>query len=102
MPDSEGALGVAGIGFDLTARERDEPGAAGAESPFPLERLTTRERQVLRLIVDGQTSAEVGKNLGLSPKSVDTYRSRLMAKLNITDLPTLVKFAIRHGLTTET
>jgi DNA-binding NarL/FixJ family response regulator len=38
--------------------------------------------------------------LSLSPKSVDTYRSRLMLKLGISDLPGLVKFAIRHGLTT--
>lgn len=66
----------------------------------PLERITERERQVLRLIVDGHTSNEVAKLLGLSPKSVDTYRSRIMLKLGIGDLPGLVKFAIRHGLTT--
>lgn len=65
-----------------------------------IERLSARERQVLTLIVDGLTSAEVGEQLGLSPKSVDTYRSRLMAKLELEDLPALVKFAIRHGLTT--
>jgi DNA-binding NarL/FixJ family response regulator len=66
----------------------------------PLERITERERQVLRLIVDGRTSNEVAQLLGLSPKSVDTYRSRIMLKLGINDLPSLVKFAIRHGLTT--
>jgi DNA-binding CsgD family transcriptional regulator len=55
----------------------------------------------MQLIVDGRTSAEVAAQLGLSPKSVDTYRSRLMAKLNIEDLPALVKFAIRHELTTN-
>jgi len=66
----------------------------------PLERITDRERQVLLLIVDGRTSNEVAKLLGLSPKSVDTYRSRIMLKLGIGDLPGLVKFAIRHGLTT--
>jgi DNA-binding NarL/FixJ family response regulator len=66
----------------------------------PLERITDRERQVLRLIVDGCTSNEVAKLLGLSPKSVDTYRSRIMLKLGIGDLAGLVKFAIRHGLTT--
>ena len=66
----------------------------------PLERITNRERQVLRLIVDGHTSNEVAGLLGLSPKSVDTYRSRIMLKLGIGDLPGLVKFAIRHGLTT--
>jgi DNA-binding NarL/FixJ family response regulator len=65
----------------------------------PLERLSRRELQVLKLIVEGATSAEVGALLGLSPKSVDTYRSRMMAKLEIGDLPTLVKFAIRHGIT---
>ncbi len=65
----------------------------------PLERLSPRERQVLKLIVEGQTSNEVAAVLGVSPKSVDTYRSRLMAKLGIEDLPALVKFAIRHGMT---
>jgi DNA-binding NarL/FixJ family response regulator len=66
----------------------------------PLERLSARERQVLKLIVEGNTSNEVAGLLGLSPKSVDTYRSRLMAKLQVEDLPALVKFAIRHGITT--
>jgi DNA-binding NarL/FixJ family response regulator len=65
----------------------------------PLERLSPRETQVLKLIVEGSTSNEVAALLGVSSKSVDTYRSRLMAKLAIDDLPSLVKFAIRHGLT---
>jgi DNA-binding NarL/FixJ family response regulator len=65
----------------------------------PLERLSPRELQVMKLIVDGSTSNEVAALLGVSPKSVDTYRSRLMAKLAIEDLPGLVKFAIRHGMT---
>ena len=65
----------------------------------PLERLSPRERQVLKLIVEGNTSNEVAAMLGVSSKSVDTYRSRLMAKLGIDDLPGLVKFAIRHGMT---
>jgi DNA-binding NarL/FixJ family response regulator len=64
----------------------------------PLERLSPRERQVLKLIVEGSTSNEVAALLGLSPKSVDTYRSRLMLKLGIDDLPGLVKFAIRNGI----
>jgi DNA-binding NarL/FixJ family response regulator len=70
----------------------------GAE--HPLERLSRRELQVLKLIVEGHTSNQVGELLGLSPKSVDTYRSRMMAKLEIGDLASLVKFAIRHGVTT--
>jgi DNA-binding NarL/FixJ family response regulator len=65
----------------------------------PLERLSARELQVLKLVVEGNTSSEVAAQLRLSPKSVDTYRSRLMTKLDVRHLPELVKFAIRRGLT---
>jgi DNA-binding NarL/FixJ family response regulator len=66
----------------------------------PLEPLSAREREVLRHTVEGRTIAETAARLGLSPKSVETYRSRMMTKLGIEDLPALVKFAIRHGITT--
>jgi DNA-binding NarL/FixJ family response regulator len=62
--------------------------------------LTAREREILALIVNGKSNAEAAAILGLSPRSVETYRLRLMQKLGIEDLPTLVKFAIRHGMTT--
>jgi DNA-binding NarL/FixJ family response regulator len=65
----------------------------------PLESLSDRERQVLQLVVEGKSSAEVAGVLHLSPKSVETYRSRLMRKLGIEDIPALVKFAILHGIT---
>jgi DNA-binding NarL/FixJ family response regulator len=65
----------------------------------PLDSLSRRERQILQLIAEGKTSAEVGTMLFLSPKTVDTYRSRMMHKLGIGDLPSLVKFAIQHGIT---
>jgi DNA-binding NarL/FixJ family response regulator len=61
--------------------------------------LTLREQQVLRLIVGGNTSAQAGKALSLSPKTVETYRSRLGQKLGIKSLPDLVRFAILHGMT---
>jgi len=67
----------------------------------PIERLSAREREVLQLIVEGKSSAEIAEMLSLSPNTVDTYRSRLMQKLGLTDLPGLIKFAIRHGLTTS-
>ena len=70
------------------------------EDSDPLGRLSAREREVLRHTVEGCTIAETAQRLGLSPKSVETYRSRLMTKLGIEDLPALVKFAIRHGVTT--
>ncbi|HEU5102270.1 MAG TPA: response regulator transcription factor [Roseiflexaceae bacterium] len=66
----------------------------------PLQSLSEREREILPLIVAGKTSVQIGGMLALSPKTVDTYRSRLMHKLGLDNLPNLVKFAIRHGLTT--
>lgn len=99
LPDEGGGLGVAGIGFDIT-EDVSAPGDGGdAVIQDPLGGLSARERQVMQMVVEGHTSAEAGLRLGLSPKSIDTYRSRLMAKLGIDDLPTLVKFALRHGLT---
>jgi DNA-binding NarL/FixJ family response regulator len=74
-------------------------GAVAAGQEDPLERLSAREMEVLKLVVDGNTSMEVATQLGLSPKSIDTYRSRLMTKLDVDGLPALVKFAIRRGLT---
>lgn len=65
----------------------------------PLDRLSVRERQVLQYVVEGRSSAAIATLLALSPKTVDTYRSRLMAKLHINDIPGLVKFAIQHGIT---
>jgi RNA polymerase sigma factor (sigma-70 family) len=70
------------------------------EAKSPLERLSPREREVLQLVVEGKSSKEIANIIHLSPKSVETYRSRLMQKLNVNDLPGLVKFAIQHGLTT--
>jgi DNA-binding NarL/FixJ family response regulator len=64
----------------------------------PLDSLSGRERQILQLAAEGWSSAQIGAQLTLSPKTVDTYRSRLMNKLKINDLPNLVKFAIQHGL----
>lgn len=61
--------------------------------------LSMREREVLQLTVEGRTIAESGEILSISPKSVETYRRRMMIKLELNDVPALVKFAIRHGLT---
>jgi len=70
-----------------------------AEQKSPLARLSPREWEILQLVVEGESSADIANTLSLSAKTVETYRSRLMAKLGIGDLPTLVKFAIQHGLT---
>ena len=65
----------------------------------PLARLSRREREVLQFVVEGLSSVAIAEKLGLSPKTVETYRSRLMGKLGLSDLPALVKFALRHGVT---
>lgn len=68
------------------------------ETPDQLSKLSARERQVLQLVVNGKSSKEIAAFTSLSPKTVETYRSRLMTKLNIDNLPDLVKFAISQGL----
>jgi DNA-binding NarL/FixJ family response regulator len=78
----------------LAPHTRLSAGRAG-----PLDSLSARERQVLQLVVEGHSSAEIAKRVHLSPKSVETYRSRLMKKLGVSDVPSLVKFAIHHGIT---
>ena len=75
---------------------RVDPARAGAS---PLERLSTRERQVLQLVAEGKSSAEIARLVHLSPKTVETYRSRLMKKLGVSDIPALVRLAIQHGIT---
>jgi len=60
--------------------------------------LSPRERQILVMVASGKSSAAIGDELHLSPKTVDTYRSRLMAKLELADVPALVRWAIREKL----
>jgi len=63
-----------------------------------LETLSLREHEILCLVVEGKTSAAIGKSLNLSPKTVESYRSRMMQKLGISDMAELIKFAIKHGM----
>lgn len=71
-----------------------------AQPMSPFEQLSSRERETLQLVVEGKSSSEIAEILYISPKTVETYRSRIMQKLGVSDIPTLVKFAIKHGLTT--
>lgn len=64
----------------------------------PLATLSPRERQIITMVVNGQSSSEIGLQLHLSPKTVATYRSRLMTKLGVGDVPGLVRLAIRYKL----
>jgi DNA-binding NarL/FixJ family response regulator len=70
-----------------------------SEADSPLERLSSREREVLQLVAEGKSSSEISDLLYLSVKTIETYRSRTMQKLGIKDLTGLVKFAIQQRLT---
>jgi DNA-binding NarL/FixJ family response regulator len=65
----------------------------------PLQLLSSRERQVLQMLAEGHAVADIARALSLSPKTVETYRSRMMEKLAIHDFAGLVKFAIQQGIT---
>jgi two-component system response regulator NreC len=71
---------------------------AGRGENDPLHDLSEREREVLKLSAEGYGSGEIGKKLFLSPKTVDTYRSRLMQKLGLTHRAELVRFALETGV----
>jgi len=71
------------------------------EDPDAYQQLSEREREVLKLIALGYTASEAADVLALSPKSVETYRTRIMQKLNLHNRAALVQYALFHGLLTE-
>lgn len=78
---------------DLAVQTLSTPDASD-----PLATLSPRERQIITLVVKGHSSPSIGEQLHLSPKTIDTYRSRLMSKLGVSDVTALVRFAIRTRL----
>lgn len=74
--------------------------APPAEESDPLNLLSPREREVLVLTAEGYSSTEIGERLGLSHKTVETYRQRLMDKLTLRHRSELVRFALSRGLLT--
>jgi two-component system response regulator NreC len=65
------------------------------------EQLSDREREVLKLLALGYTAAQAADKLALSPKTVETYRTRIMQKLNLHSRVDLVQYALARGLLTE-
>lgn len=74
---------------------RADPGGQDTESV----ELSARERDVLRLLAEGRRTKEIGEALGISPKTVETYRTRIGHKLRLETLADLVKYAVRAGIT---
>lgn len=74
--------------------ERNEARRADGER---LEQLTPREREVLELVARGHHAREVGAALGISPRTVEVHRTRIMSKLGVRNLAELVRFAVQAG-----
>jgi DNA-binding NarL/FixJ family response regulator len=64
----------------------------------PLEQLSSRQREILQLIAEGQNTKQIAELLKVSPKTVEYHRMKLMSALNVHDIPGLVRFALRVGL----
>jgi DNA-binding NarL/FixJ family response regulator len=64
----------------------------------PFERLTPRQREILQLIAEGRSTKEIAQRLGLSVKTVETHRARLMERLGVRGVPGLVRYAISVGI----
>ncbi len=83
-----------GTGVAELAEQSDARDRVGT----PLDTLSPRERQIITMVVNGMSSARIGVLLHLSSKTVATYRSRLMSKLEVHDVPSLVRLAISNKL----
>ena len=69
-----------------------------SKSAMPTDRLTIRERQVLQLIAEGKSTKETATLLGITVKTAESHRTRLMQKLDIHETASLVRYAVRHGI----
>jgi len=74
--------------------------ACRAAAVDDLGRLTSRERQVVQLVAEGKSTKQVAALLGITPKTAEFHRARVMKKLNVHDVAGLVRYAIREGLIT--
>ncbi len=80
-----------GVSRALMEAYRSKSGKSG-------DRLTLRERQVLQLIAEGKSTRDVASLLGISVKTAESHRTRLMHKLDIHETASLVRYAVRHGI----
>ena len=72
--------------------------ANGHDQRNPLEQLTSRQREILQFIAEGQNTKQIAEILKVSPKTVEYHRMKVMAGLNLHDIPGLVRYALRVGL----
>ena len=87
---------------EISARLRHKlPLQQIARARSPVEQLSERQRDILQLIAEGQTTKAIALILKVSPKTVEYHRMQLMQRLNIFDIPGLVRFAVRAGLVSQ-
>ena len=75
-----------------------EEGGEKLQGAEDLKELSARERQVLQMLAEGNTNNRIAETLSVSPKTVETYRSRIMHKLGVTSFAELIRAAVRTGL----
>ncbi len=91
--DDEQLVTAVGAALERDARRRAEK-VVGDETSSRLARLTPRERQVMDLAAAGRHNREIGEALGISPRTVEVYKARLMEKLQARNLSELIRFAL--------
>src|SRR5258705_212218 len=97
--EREGYAVVAEAGDGQEAlREARERCPDGAVSEVPPDRLTWREREVLKLVAEGKSTKEIARLLGISFKTAESHRTRIMKKTDIHETAGLVRYAVRRGL----
>ena len=82
----------------VVQRAAFKPGKTTPDGPVPLAELTPRQREVLTLIAEGHSTKDIARALNISAKTVKTHRAQLMDRLNIHDIASLVRYAIKMGL----
>jgi DNA-binding NarL/FixJ family response regulator len=96
------AAGEVYLSREIATRLRNKLPLQGiARARSPVEQLSERQREILQLIAEGQTTKGIALVLKLSPKTVEYHRMQLMQRLNIFDIPGLVRFAVRSGLVSQ-
>lgn len=83
---------------DISVRPHEIKEAKMTEVKRPLQQLTTRQREILQLIAEGRNTKEIAFIVKVSTKTVEYHRTQLMDRLNIHDIPGLVRLALREGL----
>jgi DNA-binding NarL/FixJ family response regulator len=86
-----------GISKQVVETLRAQLGPSGPGSPLA-EVLTPRQREILQMVAEGKSTKEIAYRLGLSGKTVETHRTQIMQRLDIHDVPGLVRYAMRAGL----